>query len=377
MKLMRPVHLRAASCPVGTGQCPNTHMRIIEIGCVPPPFGGVSVHLQRLLLHLKQRGIPHLLFDISGVSKSADNVICTRWRSAVVRLLREPRAIVHFHNFSPRNLILYSLLGLKHATILTLHNERFAEELNSLAAPVGKMTVKMLNRLDKIIVASEKCCQALSPLIKHPDKIIICPEFIAPTIPDNPVLPEEIVSLRRQHKYLISSNAFEIRFHQGKDLYGIDLLIELVANLAHEEGLDVALVFLLPSIGDRQYFEKLKARIDQLKIGASFLFVTKPVIDANDVWRVSDLVIRATNTDGSSLTVKEALWCGTPVIASDCAPRDPAAILFRTGDLNDLKAKAVTVLTQSETYRARLENLQFADNVETLIDIYNRFLSGR
>jgi len=351
-------------------------MRIIEIGCVPPPFGGVSVHLQRLLLHLKQRGIPHLLFDISGVSKSADNVICTRWRHAVVRLLREPRAIVHFHNFSPRNLIVYWLIGLKHITILSLHNERFVDELDNIAASVRRILVKMLNRLDVIFVSSEKCSQILAPLIKDQDKIIVCPEFIAPTIPDNSVLPEEIVSLRRQHKYLISSNAFEIRFHQGKDLYGIDLLIELVANLTHEESLDVALVFLLPSIGDRAYFTKLKTRIEELEIAESFLFVTKPVVDANAVWRISDLVIRATNTDGSSLTVKEALWCGTPVIASDCAPREPAAVLFKTRDLADLKAQVVAVLTASELYKASAKNVQLANGVELLIDIYERFTRG-
>ena len=66
------------------------------------------------------------------------------------------------------------------------------------------------------------------------------------------------------------------------------------------------------------------------------LFVTEAIEESASLWREADVVIRATNTDGSSLTVLEALSLGVPVVASDCAERPRGAVLFRTRDRSDL-----------------------------------------
>jgi glycosyltransferase involved in cell wall biosynthesis len=345
-------------------------MKIIEIGSVPPPYGGVAVHLQRLLANLRRRGKPHLLFDIGGISKNVEQVICAPWRRVVLRLLWEPRAIVHFHNFSPRNLIVFWLLGLRHTTVLSLHNERFADELNSAACPLRWIWVWMLNKLDVIIVISDKCRGLLAPLITDPAKIVVLSAFIAPPTSDTAEVPAEILALRGRCRFLIASNAYQLRFHRGVDLYGLDLFVELAGILIQQEKMDIGLVFLLPSIGDETYLKKIRLRIHELKVGDSCLIVTDPVEGGWAVWKASDLVIRATNTDGDSLTVKEALWCGTPVIASDCVPRDSEVITFQTRNLQDLAEKTAQVLQNLPAYRSRLKNLQFGGNADKLIHIY-------
>lgn len=345
-------------------------MNIIEIGSVPPEYGGVAVHLQRLLANLRRRGKPHVLYDIGGTPKNVEYVVCTPWRRVVLRLLWEPRAIVHFHNFSPRNLLFFRLLGLRHLTVLSLHNERFVDELNAVASPVRRILIRSLNKLDVIIVISHKCRGLLAPLIADPDKIVVLPTFIAPTASNKPAVPEQIMALRRRRQFLIASNAYQLRFYRGVDLYGLDLLVELIGLLVHQERMDAALVFLLPSIGDEAYLGRIRARIHELQVDDSCLIVTEPVRDGWVVWRASDLVIRATNTDGDSLTVREALWCGTPVVASDCVPRDPAVVTFRTRDLHDLYEKTRDVLNNLEMHKRRLKNLSLADNAEKLIHIY-------
>ncbi len=348
----------------------NTPIKIIEIGSIPPPYGGVAVHLQRLLENLKQRGMPHLLFDTGGTPKNMANVVCAPWRRVILRLLREPRSIVHFHNFSPRNLIVFSILGLKHITILTLHNERFVGELDSVSSPIRRLLIALLNRLDVIVVVGDQCRLLLAPLIADPGKIVVLPTFIAPTASNKPAVPEQIMALRRRRQFLIASNAYQLRFHQGVDLYGLDLFVELAGILIQQEKMDIGLVFLLPSIGDEVYLKKIRLRIHELKIEDSCLVITDPVEEGWGVWKASDLVIRATNTDGDSLTVKEALWCGTPVVASDCVPRDPEVVTFRNRDLDDLREKTMMVLGNLEKQKKRLEKLQLADNAERLILIY-------
>ena len=98
--------------------------------------------------------------------------------------------------------------------------------------------------------------------------------------------------------------------------------------------------------------------------------VTDPVEEAAPLWSIADVVIRATNTDGNSLSVLEALACGTPVIASDCAPRHPAVNLFRTRDLDDLERATVEVLSDLVDRRARLKDIVIEDSVGALCDIY-------
>ena len=347
--------------------------RVIHIGAVPPPFGGVTVHVKRLLPYLAERKIPHVLYDISGTPKNAEHVECVRWRYVVIRLLREPRAVLHFHNFTASNLPVFALLGRRHATILSLHNARFADDLSRPLAPLRRFLLGMLNRMDVIIVISDAAAELLRPFLVKKVEVVVCPEFIPPRTVEAD-LPSEIADLRRRHQYLLAANASRLSRYREQDLYGVDLLIHLIDRLVHEHGLDAAMVFLLPQVGDEAYFNELKSRVSQAKIQDRFLFVTQPVTDACALWQVSDVVIRATNTDGNSLTVKEALWCKTPVIASDCAPRDPEVVLFRTRDATDLTAVAFHVLTNLDTYRSQLQGFKAEDNVEPLISIYQRYL---
>ncbi len=346
-------------------------MKIIEVGCIPPPFGGVAVHLERLIARLAQHGLPHLLFDIGGTPKQIENVVCTTWGRVILRLLGAPRSIVHFHNFSPQNLLYFRLLGLRHLTILSLHNERFMEELNTMPAPYRKLSAGSFNMLEAIVVPNDDCRNLLAPLVSDREKIQVCPAFIPPHLPALRVLPETVAEFRRRHRFMIASSAFTIRFHHGEDLYGIDLLVELTANLRLEHKLDVGTVFLLPSVGDDHYFRDLRARIAERGLEGSFLFVTKPLAEACFLWQAADLVIRATNTDGNSLMVQEALWCKTPVLAGDCVPRGPGVVLFRTRDPDDLADKAKMILGALPEYRSAAKEIECADNAEKLIEIYH------
>jgi len=231
----------------------------------------------------------------------------------------------------------------------------------------------MLNRMDAVLVAGEDCRDLLEPLMNDTSKIFVCPPFIPPIL-DGPLeLPKIVTDFRDKHQSLIVSNAFQISFYHGEDLYGIDMLIELVAELRHTKEMDVGLVFLLPSVNEQEYFQKLQARVVELGITESFLFLTEPLAEACDLWRVADLVIRATNTDGGdSLLVLESLLCGTPAIASDCVPRDPAVTTFRSRDLEDLLDKTESVLLNLDEHKRRLENLPRVNNADKIIDLYEK-----
>jgi glycosyltransferase involved in cell wall biosynthesis len=58
----------------------------------------------------------------------------------------------------------------------------------------------------------------------------------------------------------------------------------------------------------------------------------------------ADVFVRPTYADGDSLSVREALALGLPVVASDAAPRPSGVTVCRSGDVGDLVAKLSTVL---------------------------------
>jgi glycosyltransferase involved in cell wall biosynthesis len=344
-------------------------LRIIQVGIYPPPYGGVSNHLKRLLEYLQIQGKDCLLIDLSEPAKDQKGVVNYSWRKTLLFLLRSPRSIVHFHNFSLKNTFFFFLLSFRHITVLSFHNERFLEGLSAHGRLWRTIAVFFLNRVHYIVVDSHLCKKLAEKIIRDETKIVVIPEFIPPpSVP--PLEDEHILRMRREHRYLLASNAFQLSFYKGQDLYGLDILVDLLNRLVYAGNLDVGMVFLLPNIGDLKYFEHINHQVKKLNLSERFLIVTQPLAEAASLWQTSDAVIRATNTDGNSLTVLEALSLKVPVIASDCVERPAGVVLFETRNVEDLQEKVTQVLLNLEQYRQRLEDIIEDNNAATFLKLY-------
>jgi glycosyltransferase involved in cell wall biosynthesis len=55
-----------------------------------------------------------------------------------------------------------------------------------------------------------------------------------------------------------------------------------------------------------------------------------------EVLKMSNCFIRNTSTDGDSLSIKEALYIGLPVIATDCVSRPKGVKLINYNDISSL-----------------------------------------
>lgn len=345
-------------------------MQVINVGFYPPPYGGISIHLQRLTeLLVEKYPSQSIMIDISGIKKNVPHVRNMKGVRLALFLMRQKASIVHLHVFTTKILGVAFLLRMRHKVILSLHNERFLEEMRMSGVFWEKLMQFFISRMDKVIVDSEKC-RTLAASFVDKGKIAVIPEFIAPrTIP--PVEELQVLRLRKMHHFLLSSTAFTISFHDGEDTYGIDLLVEMMRRLVHEAQLDASIVFLLPEIGDHDYFELIRKKIEKYGLVDRFLFLTHPVPEASSLWRISDLVIRATNTDGNSLTVLEALSVGVPVLASDCTLRPEGTLLFKTRNVDDLTEKVIEILTNLGQHKEMVRQLSVLSNEETFFQLYN------
>jgi glycosyltransferase involved in cell wall biosynthesis len=344
--------------------------KIVNVGIYPPPFGGVSNHIKRLHEFLIKNGYDTLLLDTSGIKKEARNLKNINRKLVLLDLFFKKKSVIHFHGFDIKTLLLAALLSIRHKVILSPHNEWFFDQMNAYGKLIYGISAFLMNRLDILIVANNNSVGFAEKFMQNKKRIRLVPAFIPPVlIPE--LENENLLKTRKQHKFLISTNAFKIDFYKGVDVYGLDLFVDAMNILCNKYQLDLVLVFLLPNIGNPEYFEKMKNRIKEHGIEEKILFITTPLPESSSLWKISDVIIRATSTDGNSLTILEGLNLGIPVIASDCIERPHGTILFRNRDAGDMAEKIKDTLLNYEVSKKRVQKLNIINSAEEIIKIYN------
>lgn len=147
------------------------------------------------------------------------------------------------------------------------------------------------------------------------------------------ILPDEIKHLidlwRGDYSPIFCTNASSLVFDKnGREVYSGTELIKIFSRLNIK-----GLIFSDPTGKNQQYWMARNRSLPK-----NVLFITWKH-NFCEVLKLSDCFIRASTTDGDSLSVKEALSFGKPVIASDCVDRPAECILYRTNDSDDLLQK--------------------------------------
>ena len=195
--------------------------------------------------------------------------------------------------------------------------------------------------------------------------------FVPPAMEDEPELPGYMTDWLREKKRLghiiISANAYQLKYYNSHDLYGLDMCIEAAARLL-KKGFPVSFVYNVSSLEkNRELYDIYQGMIRDGKLTDHFLLMNEEMSFVRLI-TYSDIVLRPTNTDGDALTVREAIHFGKPVIASDVIPRPEGTILFKTRDNDDLESKLI------ETIKEGL--VQTAVSAETQAGEYRVFYGG-
>ena len=353
----------------------NRNAIIVLFGPYPPPYGGVSIHVQRLQYLLSnRRKIDCTICDTTRFShrtktiKKSSPSFLKNWP----KIFQFRKDIIHIHN-SGLNLkkifVLSLLLKIRgNKIIVTYHSLR--DDIKRIHWYEKKMFHLNLKFVSHYIVVNRHIKQKLLNIGIPPKKISVIPAFLPPIIRQKDIdeIPNEIMDFINNHKPVISANAYTIIFHNNQDLYGIDMCIELCAELKKDYP-NVGFVFCLPNVGDRLYFEEMKKRIKVKKIENNFLFVTKPY-QFYPILVKSDLFLRPTNTDGDAISIREAIFLQVPVVASNVVKRPNGVVLFDTRDSVDFYSKVKNIFDNYGKYAKTLETLESEDNISKIINIY-------
>jgi glycosyltransferase involved in cell wall biosynthesis len=87
---------------------------------------------------------------------------------------------------------------------------------------------------------------------------------------------------------------------------------------------------------------------------------------------VSDVFLRPTLEDGDSISVREALSLGVPVVASRTGARPSGALLFRPGDVEEMLAKIELAMAKVRGHQSSAAGLDAGTCMDRLMEIYRQ-----
>jgi glycosyltransferase involved in cell wall biosynthesis len=314
---------------------PINKLNVLLIGPAPQNIGGISIHMRRLI-HLLNDSFNFNIID-EGHNKYP-NIFNIRSLNIFVYTRSIIRAdIVHIHSgisFLRLIHIVICALIFQKKTIVTIHRDPNRERHI-------KLTKWALHYCSHIITVSKEGYGTL--LNNSPkNKYHLLPAFLPPILEEEPPIPEIVAKWIQERKaiknsILLISNAWKLVMYNGEDLYGLDLCIEAMHCLHHSNSSqNYFLIFVIADSKEpRTLIEEYKSLIKKYSLEKHILIWEYPLSFAKLITQC-DIVLRTTNTDGDAISIREALFLGKKVIASDIVTRPKNTILFKNRNISDL-----------------------------------------
>ncbi|MCP4547827.1 MAG: glycosyltransferase family 4 protein [bacterium] len=345
------------------------------IGRLAPPFGGVTIHITRLARMLLESGIPYRVYDTDGRPDPVRHAVAggnsPKW--FLKFLTTVPEMCVHLHTNNIKTIMLAAailpLFGRR--LLISLHSEapmRWYESVGSLKQACWREAIK---RCQHVIVANQTLYSWLGELGLASEQRSLIPPFLPPSqaeITDGD-LPSDVLEFLESHSPIIGSQGFFGYFVDGEHLYSFDMIHDLLVELKRQYPRLGVYTFISDTYDDNHKEKTLSERA-QSGLDDSWVFLSG-VPNSTALYNRTDLYLRPTITDGDSMSLRECLFLGVPVIASDAVPRPEGSVLFRNRDQGDLTAKALEVLTNLELHREQLQRLDSDQSINNLRAIYN------
>lgn len=324
--------------------------KILFIGPVPPPLGGVSIHISRLAQKISStEDLTCAVLDI-GRMKFYDHDLKNVSLIKVISFFLSCH-IVHIHvshkwKFQIARLAKY----FGKCVFYTRHNPR----TNSIHSD------ERLHRIvDKAIFVSLKGGESLDEK-SHLIPAYIPPEFVSSLAAD---LKNELSEYKNVICAISSHPEKSAALLEGDDLYGFDLLLEAYENFTTTKD---QLLLLVDPLGTMKFIYEEKIR--QINASGKPILYLTGTIDFSALVKYIQIYVRPTRSDGDSIAIREALEAGVKVLASDCCERPAGVKLFAGNSIESLALNLDLVLGLPKP----LPEVQ-PDFSKMIIDLYRKF----
>lgn len=354
----------------------NISPKLIIVGRLPPPLGGVTVHLKRLMYYLDNCNFPFQFLNLSGQSNLERGIVgCGNLFILVRDLLTRPYKICHCHASNHWLLLLVDFIVariLRRKTIYTFHGEGILMQCESGPLFLKSLLRGAFQRATRIIAINSHIEERALHFATGRENVLKMPAYLPPT-PDEifllPILPDEFELFFSEHKLCLASQGTFGNKYIGDDLYRFDLLGNVLSRLRianHEVGL----CSLVSQSLDAAAREKVFSLRRELGLEQHWL-ILENFGSAIPVYKRCIAFVRPTMSDGDSLSVRECIDLGIPVVASDAVPRPDGCILFHSGDIDSLEAELTALLADYPAISRRVKQIKSPNCFEQLLACYN------
>lgn len=320
---------------------------VAEIGVYPPPAGGISVHVERLCDRLEQEQVPFIIYDGNGEGREKNRAVVPipeieKWSWRYIWQKNED--IIHNHFLRWQMRFTLSLLKLKGKKVVhTVHSLRNDSEQLGFAQRIMVYLTGLLS--DHFIAVSDEIKEKLLELRIPERKISVIPAFIPPTVDmetDTKRIPAYILDVFDRNSQVIVANGGVGNLYNGDELYGLDLCIDMFSKLARENK-QLGFIYCITHVVDQDLLERYKERITAHGLEERFLLVYEK-IPFYPLIQKAALFVRPTVSDGDAVSIREAIYFGTPTVSSDVVKRPNGVVTFTNRDAEDFTKACREVL---------------------------------
>jgi len=312
--------------------------KVFIVGAYPPPIGGNSIHIKRLLERCLSNGISAIVLDPYNFPTKNDLNEVYRFKgNAFIRSIKlflkifrcHDYSIIHIHVSAMKRFFFFALpfiiCSRGRKRIITIHSGSFQEQTESKSIFYRLWLNLTLNRFNHIITVNDIQANYLIEKIQiKRDKINIIPAFIPPmSFNSNFSIPIESQSV----KWLVLSSGYCTK------LYGYFEILNVIDKL-QKEGWSIGIILAIYSEYDKDILRQIENKIKKMKDAIIYNDLSSDKFIS--LQKICKLYIRATYKDGDAIAIREAAMMGCRIIASDCVIRPKGCALFKTGDEQSL-----------------------------------------
>jgi glycogen(starch) synthase len=338
--------------------------RLCLIGALPPTIGGVSVHMERLARCAADAGLDVTAYDVysKGIANlpTVAGVQVYSGRGVIGKCLllfhlATATDIAHLHLSAAskciRIFLLLQFVSMFTRAMVTIHSGAFPAELAALGRLKKTLIVLGLNRCTSVICVSDRLAISVGSAGIRRSRIQVIPAFIPPDQSEDPSPRNAGADLAAPPIPKVCASGY------ATPIYGWHTLLDAIDRV--NSTCEYHLAFY--NEFEEPYFGNLLSRVRERANIKVHRNLTPEAFSA--LLSSCDLFIRPTTTDGDSIAVREAIYFGKGVIASNAVPRPDGCALFDTESAEDLAAQIAGFLAG---HAATLDGLHGTDRVDRI-----------
>jgi glycosyltransferase involved in cell wall biosynthesis len=304
-------------------------MKVVLLGPYPPPHGGVQTNIVAIRKYVRKRGIDCAVINITRHRKSeADDIYYPESALKLIwDLVRKRYDIVHLHvgGSIPLRVTLLALVCASvpwAKSILTLHSGGYPSSEEGKQVKRSSFRAFVFRRFDGLIGVNREIADFFLQVGVRASRVrLIAPHSVAVAkIADK--LSEPLASFFAEHDpVLIGVGLLEPEYDLGRQIDALGLIRERFSNAG------------LVILGSGSLGTKLREQAES-KPWAPHILLCGDVPHDMTLRAIaeSNVLLRTTLYDGDAVSVREALYLGTPVIATDNGMRPEGVRLISIGD---------------------------------------------